>query len=214
MISVHKLDGSNEAAQSLVGNSQITGLLSAENRRRRSNKPIIEGDGYRVSYRELFDNVCRLGTFFQQQNLTCGDRVVVISDDDSAITTLFFGLIRHGITVTILNPQGSEAEMVTLSKAMDPAMMFVDRPVIERVNAFSDRDDVVAIDPGARRSRGPSLFRRQRSEAQTSGFPGISATNERSPTWSQAAANAQRNSCASCFTTIQTRSLPDAIWWS
>jgi len=173
MTASHQLKGSNGAAPVFAGNSHLTALLSVDNKNARSNKALIEGEDYRLSYRELLDSVCRMGSFFEERRLAIGDRAVLISDDDPSTITLFFALIRHGFTATILNPNSSASELEALTEAADPAVIFADTAVVGRVDCLQNRQEVVTINPEGIWLRARGIFKRKLPKGNATSFPAM-----------------------------------------
>jgi long-chain acyl-CoA synthetase len=173
MTATHQLQGHDGAAETPAGNSPITEFFSSGSTRVKLSKALMEGEGFRLSYRDLFEQTCRLGTLFEERGLTLGDRAVIISDHDPSIISLFFALIRHGITATMLNPHGSDSELETLCNAADPAVIFVDAEVARSLPCLQERPDAITIDPQAG-SRGRGLFRLKKArDTGTDSFPAL-----------------------------------------
>ena len=59
-------------------------------------KELIAGPAA-LRYGELFDRVPRIGALLESLNIAAGDRVIILSDHDSAVATLFFGVIAQVI---------------------------------------------------------------------------------------------------------------------
>jgi acyl-CoA synthetase (AMP-forming)/AMP-acid ligase II len=99
----------------------------------------------------LFDRVAALTGVFAQSGLGVGDRVVLCSDDDIAVVTIFMALLRNGITAIILPAQAPAAELEPLIERADARVLFIDVEVGERCNldaVFRDDGKIVEIEPG------------------------------------------------------------------
>jgi acyl-CoA synthetase (AMP-forming)/AMP-acid ligase II len=113
-------------------------------------KPFVVG-AQSLSYGALFDRVAALTGVFAQIGLGVGDRVVLCSDDDIAVVTIFMALLRNGITAIILPAQAPAAELEPLIERADARVLFIDVEVGERCNldaVFRDDGKIVEIEPG------------------------------------------------------------------
>lgn len=99
-----------------------------------------------LTYGQLLDITARLVTFFAENKLQRGDRAIIISRDNRAVTTLFMGCLRYGLTAVILNPEGAQEELDNLARAARPAAFFMDEPFFDRLE--TGKAVSLAIRPG------------------------------------------------------------------
>ena len=141
------------------GNSSLTrchDILENSRRRTKPGKFLLEGR-FSLSYGELFDKAGRVAEFARQQGLGVDDRAIIISDNDSAVIEIFFGLITAGVTAVLLNPEGSVDETVSLVRAADASLVFVDDglyPDIDFAAMVRHSLSVIRILPPAARRTG------------------------------------------------------------
>jgi len=86
-----------------------------------------------ISYRQLFDRIERLATLFERLELTCGDRVLIASENDAAVITIVLALLRCGITAVPVNPRSSRDELQNLIAKAEVKAAFLDRAVRARL---------------------------------------------------------------------------------
>ena len=102
-----------------------------------------------LTYGTLKDRVGRLQTLFRCHGLGPGDRIVIISSDDSSVISLYFATIRAGLVAVIGNSETTPVEVARLIAAAEPRMVFVDRTImpIEDLVALSPENcHLIAID--------------------------------------------------------------------
>ena len=137
-------------------------------------KPLIAGPNP-LTYGELFDRVPKIGALLDAWSVSTGDRVILLSDDDRAVATLFFGLVAHGVTAVLLNPEAPLEELETLIEASDASAIFADRQLVEEkgLAAIAGSDvRVVGIAGEASESGMRGLFRR-RTAADADAYPAL-----------------------------------------
>lgn len=80
----------------------------------------------KLSYGQTLKLTAQLCTWFNSQELTRGDRIIIISRDDLAVILLFMACLRYGLTAVILNPEGTDDELQMLIEAAKPKALFMD----------------------------------------------------------------------------------------
>ena len=125
-----------------------------------------------LTYGTLKDHMGRLQTLFNHHGLGAGDRIVIVSSDDSSVISLYFATVRAGLVAVIGNGETTADEVARLIAAAEPRMVFLDRTImpIEAVVALLPENcHAISID-GAASLRKPSLvskhLRRNRLDAQ------------------------------------------------
>lgn len=102
-----------------------------------------------LTYGTLKDRMGRLQTLFNHYGLGAGDRIVVVSSDDSSVISLYFATVRAGLVAVIGNGETTAVEVARLIAAAEPRMLFVDRAImpIEAVVALLPENcHVISID--------------------------------------------------------------------
>ncbi len=87
-----------------------------------------------LTYGEALDCVARLATFFHDRGIACGERGVIVTADEVAVTTLFLGMLGSAITSIVLDPGATAAELHALLAASDASILFMDEDVIARLH--------------------------------------------------------------------------------
>jgi long-chain acyl-CoA synthetase len=141
------------------------------------SKALIDGpDG--LTYGELLESVPKVGIFLESLSVKAGDRIVIVSERDSAVATLFFGSICHGITAVLMNPGASDEELATLMLAADPAAIFADEALMES-QAFrtfeAHRPCVIPIEKVEKVGSLGMFFRHKNGSGKCDSFPRILA---------------------------------------
>lgn len=91
-----------------------------------------------LCYGELFDRVRRLASFFRNQKLSPGSRVVIASRDDRHVITLLIAMIRAGVTAVVADPAAPADELKKLLRAADAHGLMIDasHPAAAEARAF------------------------------------------------------------------------------
>jgi long-chain acyl-CoA synthetase len=133
-----------------------------------------------LTYGELFDRTARLATLYRRLGLARDDRCVVCSDDDIAVITVFFSLLRNGITAVIVNPRSTAEELRSLVAAADAKALIADADILARSDAASalpDGASVVEIGPDPAAQKRPLLGwltgARPSAEAASGSYPAL-----------------------------------------
>jgi long-chain acyl-CoA synthetase len=94
-----------------------------------AKKPFLVGD-VPLTYGALKDRMGRLQSLFNHYGLGTGDRIVVVSDDDTSVISLYFATARAGLVAVIGNGETTADEIARLIAATEPRMVFVDRAIM------------------------------------------------------------------------------------
>jgi long-chain acyl-CoA synthetase len=105
------------------------------------SKAFLEGRR-RTTYRELFGNVRHLGNFFAESGLAGGSRVVIASNDDAAVSTLFIAITCYGHTAVVLDPNAAIDEIARLLVFSDAEMQFLDADIVDKLDAGTIRQAI------------------------------------------------------------------------
>jgi long-chain acyl-CoA synthetase len=82
-----------------------------------------------LTYGTLRDRMARLHTLFSRHGLRRGDRIVIISGDDSAVISLYFAAVRAGFVAVIGNGEITAKEVPQLIATAEPRIVFIDRAI-------------------------------------------------------------------------------------
>src|SRR5689334_2486440 len=80
------------------------------------SKPYLTGEK-NLSYADLFDRVDKLAGLLAANNISAGDRVLLISRNDQEIITLFLGLLRCGVAAVVSDPDATPSIMWNVIRA-------------------------------------------------------------------------------------------------
>ena len=94
-----------------------------------AKKPFLVG-AVPLTYGTLKDRMGRLQTLFNHYGLGTGDRIVIVSGDDSSVISLYFATVRAGLVAVIGNGVTTADEVARLIAAAEPRMVFVDRAIL------------------------------------------------------------------------------------
>ena len=113
------------SAQSLV--DAIDASLASAN----PNQNFLTVGTEQLSYAALGERMARFNGLVRQMGLCVGDRVAILSDDDMAVVTIFFALLRAGLTAVVGDGKATPDELVRLLTAADAAALFADSILLE-----------------------------------------------------------------------------------
>jgi long-chain acyl-CoA synthetase len=120
--------------------------LFTHNRKKQPQGKIFATFNDRVlTYGQLDDLTARGCTLFAKRGLKQGDRVVILSRDDLAVTVLFFSCLRYGLTAVILNPAGGKAEHENLIRAAKPSLQMMDIEFIATLKPVADQSAAISV---------------------------------------------------------------------
>jgi long-chain acyl-CoA synthetase len=94
-----------------------------------ANKPLLVG-AEPLTYGIIKDRMGRMQTLFSHYGLGVGDRIVIVSRDDSAVISLYFATVRAGLVAVVGNSETTTVEVARLIAAAEPRMVFVDRAIM------------------------------------------------------------------------------------
>ena len=110
-------------------------------------RAFIQAQSGTLKYGEVVARLPRLTGVFRRMGLAAGARVVLASDDDLALATIFIALIRNGLTAVVLNPEVRATELARLVDAADPGALIIDSRLIERLlPEHRDRLPILRVD--------------------------------------------------------------------
>ncbi len=102
-----------------------------------TDRVLMETSAGWLTYASLGAAMRRLNTAFRALGLAPGDRAAVFSQDDAAVVTLFFALLRAGITPVMGDGQASAQEEAELLKISRPAAIFADAALLSQPGRVS-----------------------------------------------------------------------------
>lgn len=104
-----------------------------------ANKVFVAGANDRkLFYGQVLDITAKLCTWFTDQGLKRGDRVIIMSHDELAVVSLFMGCLRYGLTAVIVGPDSGEEEQMNLIQAAKPSALLMDDVFYKKFNALPD----------------------------------------------------------------------------
>jgi benzoate-CoA ligase family protein len=113
---------------------------------------ILSGEG-RLTYAELFAQMCRTGAALRELGAHAGDRVLLVLDDSPAFPALFLGAIRVGIVPVPVNPFCRGDEYQYFVRNCGAALVVTDRTradtVVASIGGALPRDRILSIDSGS-----------------------------------------------------------------
>ena len=119
----------------------------------------IQAESGTLKYGEVVARLGRLTGLFVELGLAPGARVVLATDDDLALATIFVALLRNGITAVVLNPEARPTELARLVDAADPGALIADAKVVERLlPEHRERLRILRIDRDARQDAYPAVL--------------------------------------------------------
>jgi long-chain acyl-CoA synthetase len=137
-----------------------------------SAKPFIVLGDECVTYGELRDLMARTAKLFAACNIGANDRVVICSQNDLAVVTLYLSAMRIGVTPALIDPNSSIDEATALVRAARARALFVDERLAKVDQISAD------LLPGGRvfrvcRDRFMSTPPAQAAGASSDEYPGV-----------------------------------------
>ncbi len=125
------------------------------------SKKFISG-AFDLNYGELFDRIDRLSTLFRECGLGVGARVLIASRNDREVAVLFLAMLSTGRTAVVIDPASAPAEASALITAADPAAIFIDAGLADRIVGFDALTGSIKTFTLREDGRGSSVFGRLR----------------------------------------------------
>ncbi len=119
-----------------------------------------------LNYGQLFDRIDRLSTLFRECGLAVGDRVLVASRNDREVAVLFLAMLSTGLTAVVIDPASAPEEASALIAAGDPAAIFIDATLADRIAGFEAQTASIRTFMLRADGRGSSVFGRLRLNAE------------------------------------------------
>ncbi len=79
-----------------------------------------------LTYKKVLDRIARLGSLYAGWGLSPGDRVLLASRDDGAVSTLVLSCLYHGFSAVVVDPASSADEAEHFLTLASPAAAIVD----------------------------------------------------------------------------------------
>ncbi|OLL32666.1 long-chain fatty acid--CoA ligase [Burkholderia sp. SRS-W-2-2016] len=83
----------------------------------------IREDGAQLSFGQLWQNIEAAMQFLREQEVGCGDRVMIVAENCTAVITLLFALSELGAWPAIVNARLSEREIEAIRAHCQPRLM-------------------------------------------------------------------------------------------
>lgn len=117
-----------------------------------------------LSFGDVVARLPGLTGVFADMGLAPGARVVLSTDDDLALATIFIALLRNGLTAVVLNPEVRATELARLVDAADPGALILDSRLVERLlPEHRDRLPILRIDATAPQDAYPAVLETARA---------------------------------------------------
>ena len=101
-------------------------LFTEQEKRQPKGKILLGGAARNLTYGQIADETRRFYSWCIASGLQPGDRAVILTRDDIALTSLFFGCLRYGLTAVIVSQDSGKLEQENLIAAAKPAALFMD----------------------------------------------------------------------------------------
>lgn len=99
----------------------------------------------KYTYADLTKDISKLNTYFQEKELRIGDRLIISSRDNYALSLLFLSCLRNGITAMMLDPDMGSKRANELIALTEPKGLMVDQALIEEWNLEGKTNFVLPI---------------------------------------------------------------------
>jgi len=106
--------------------SRLTDIIDATLAAADPAKPFVAGPVRTLTYGGLKDAVARVGALLDAWGIGPGDRIVASSAHDLELIGLFYGAVRAGVSVALIDADASPDEARALVKAAEPKAVFAD----------------------------------------------------------------------------------------
>ena len=103
-----------------------------------SNKSFIVFKETRITYGELKNSIPRYTTYFSQNGIKQGDRVLFSSKDERFLCLFYLALIANGITAVLIDPDCGSERARAIIKHCQSNIIFVDSDIILNWNLEGD----------------------------------------------------------------------------
>jgi len=158
--------------------SPFLSLIDERSNTAKASKPLVLGP-QKLGYGDLAKRIGKLTGLFRRFGLATGDRVLLASQDDLAVVSFFFAMLRNGITSVVVDPGSTEKELETMIEAADVAAVVADDEVLDRIKDRPVMQQLNSIEiGGTKKGKAASLlgrFSRRASESDETldSFPSL-----------------------------------------
>jgi long-chain acyl-CoA synthetase len=102
------------------------------------NKPFIVLKDHNITYGELKNSILRYTTYFAQNSIKTGDRVLFSSKNESFVCLFYLALISNGITAVLIDPDSGSERANAIIKHCQSNVIFVDSDIFQNWNLQRD----------------------------------------------------------------------------
>lgn len=99
----------------------------------------------KYTYADLNSDLSKMTAFFQQNGLALGDRLIISSRDNYALSLLFLSCLRNGITAMMLDPDMGQVRASELISLTEPKGLLVDHGLIVEWDLEGKTDFILPI---------------------------------------------------------------------
>jgi long-chain acyl-CoA synthetase len=107
------------------------------------NKPFIVYKEHKITYGELKNSILSYTTYFAQNNIKPGDRVLFSSKDERFVCIFYLSLIANGITAVLIDPDCGSDRANSIIRHCQSNIVFVDPHISQNWNL--ERDNQLKI---------------------------------------------------------------------
>ncbi len=142
------------------------------------NKPFIVLKDHEITYGEFKRIILRYSTYFVQNNIKPGNRVLFSSKDENFVCLFYLALIANGITAVFIDPDCGSDRANAIIKHCESSIIFVDSDII--LNWNLERDNQMKITPIQQKNEKRSI-KKLLSRDKKTGLPFPVCINELHP---------------------------------
>lgn len=102
--------------------------------KQKPGKLFIDFGTGKTSYGELKTNIKKYTTYFKNNNICAGNRVVFSSKNEQFVCTFYLALLANGITAVLIDPECSAERAKAIIKHCDSDYLFFDQHLINTWN--------------------------------------------------------------------------------
>lgn len=99
----------------------------------------------KYTYADLNDGLAKMTAYFRQKGLSTGDRLIISSRDNYAVSILFLSCLKNGITAMMLDPEMGTIRANELISLTEPKGLLVDHKLIEEWGLEGKTDFILPI---------------------------------------------------------------------
>ena len=99
----------------------------------------------KYTYADLNDGLAKMTAYFQQKGLSQGDRLIISSRDNYAVSILFLSCLKNGITAMMLDPDMGTLRANELIDLTEPKGVLVDHELVGEWSLDGKTDFILPV---------------------------------------------------------------------